>query len=675
MNEDIRKNIVLLCNRINELNIEYYVNNNPSISDYEYDHLYNELLILYKSYPQLFPKDNPIITLGSDLSEGFKKFRHSTPMLSIKNALDIDELKNWLKDKMSFTISAEEKVDGLSLSLIYKNGELVKAVTRGDGEEGDIVTDNAKMIINLPIILSKNYDYEIRGEVYIDKENFKELNKNNEYKNARNLASGTMKLHNSTIVYERKLKFKAHELISSSNQKLPVSHVSRIQYLSELNFDTCNTLSRFFNPPIRTNDIDDFIQACILCRNDLNFDIDGIVFKIDSYDVRKHFTSTSKYHNWQVAYKFPQPVITSKLLSVDHQVGRTGIITPVANIEPTEILGTTVKRATLHNYHHIREKDICINDIISLEKGGEIIPKIVGVYEKAEQSKRIIIEKPYRCPVCNSKVELITNEMTIFMDDIKLCACSNYLCKSRILGRLEHFVSKDGFNIKGLGPSIIKKLYGSGFINDVYDIFTLGDWYESLVEIEKFGEKSVENLLEEIETKLIIPFNKFIYSLGIPGIGKTNAKLLAKIFGNIDNMYSYFSGIIYDDYENSYYYNLLNNTERIGDKTIDKIQEFFDTEGSNIIDELLNLESLEILDYYEETTDSNHFLLGKTVVISGTLSKPRDEIKQYLESIGAKITGSISKNTDYLLLGENPGSKYEKALNLNVKIIKEGDLW
>jgi len=634
--------MINLSIQIKHLNNMYYKSNISSVDDRTYDLIYYELVGLERDHPELVDYDSPINIVGSDLIDGFKKIKHEIPMLSIKNVLNTNELDDWLNKCYNDAIVVEYKIDGCSLSLIYKHGILQRACTRGDGEYGDDITENAKMIKGIPLVLNIKDRVEVRGEVYIDNETFETLNVNREYQNSRNLTSGSLKLHNPLEVKGRNLKFKAFQLFTDNDIFYGnTSQLDSIRLLKNFGFDTT------FLDRIRIHHANLLCHQIYETRDQLPYRIDGIVFKVNYFKERNRFTSTSKYHNWQIAYKFPQPKVTSTLLRVVNQVGRTGIITPVAIIKPIRILDTTVERATLHNYSQIKKLGLCIGDEVIIEKGGDIIPKIIGVEKKA--ANRIKIEYPTVCPECNGDTEFISDKQLI---------CTNYDCKAKLSAKIEHFVSKHGFNINGFGTETINKLVKERLIEQLQDIFylTVGD----IQSIEGFTTYSAQKLVDSIQESKIIDFNKFIYALGIPTIGRTKAKLIAKDFNSIDNLIE------------NYQFKLNLEVEGLGEVSNYEFSCFLSYEGFGLIEDLINCKVK--INSCEPQLIKNHFLNGKKIIISGVLSVGRDEMKSKLEGLGAIIVNSISKKTDYLLLGANPGSKYEKALNLGTKIITEEEL-
>ena len=623
----VKEEINYLTGYINRLNEGYYICNHSLVSDEEYDRMLKRLEHLEDKHPHMKHEDSPTIRPGSDLQDGFEKVQHDVPMLSIQNALDLDELYSWYHKYNCPPVTGEFKVDGMSLSVFYENGEFVRAVTRGDGETGDDVTENAKQIFNIPLKIQIKEDIELRGEVYMDYRTFEKVGK--DHKNPRNLASGTMKSLDSTTVKRRYLKIRFFQS----------SHIIRGKPSLTIEMLEMNSIPTV--PQRGLKNWDELKAYCLSVEGDRDthlFPIDGVVIKVDDHDSRDILGSNSKYHNWQIAYKFKQPQISTRLLSVSDQVGRTGIITPVANLEPVEILGTTVKRATLHNYGRIKDLGLMVGDTVFLEKGGEIIPKIIGVDLERRNMYSVDILAPARCPICGSMVSL----------DGASIKCISNTCPAKLQNHIEHFVSKKCLNIDGVGPKIIERLIEEDGIENASNLYGLSrNYFQSL-----FGDVSGLNIFEAIQNSLEPELWRFINSLGIPLIGQKASKSIADYYKSVEEL-------IHD-------FEFCQNVEGLGEKMASSFYDYFD-------DNILEIEELaEILEPYwkgQEVVSSE--FTGKKVVITGTLSRGRDEIKAQLERLGCIIVGSVSKNTDLVLAGEKAGSKLAKAETLGIQIVDE----
>lgn len=652
----IKNRIEELRSLIEEHNYKYYVLSTPEISDFEYDQLLKELTDLENKHPEFQDINSPTQRVGSDINKEFQQDSHKYPMLSLGNTYSQEEItdfhkrvKKSLNDKPEYV--CELKYDGVAISLTYEKGTLSKAVTRGDGVTGDAVTDNVKTIRSIPLRLKGNYpdDLVIRGEIFLPKEGFARINREREkngeplFANPRNAASGTLKIQKSSIVAKRPLDCFLYSLLG---ENLPYnSHFENIKAATNWGFKTpevitkCTTLEEIF----------DFIDYWNKKRNDLPYEIDGIVIKVNSYEQQEKLGYTAKIPRWAIAYKFKAEQALSELLSIDYQVGRTGAITPVANLEPVQLAGTTVKRASLHNSDQIELLDIRLNDAVFVEKGGEIIPKIVGVDKSRRKKDAKPIDYITNCPECNSRLVRIEGEAKHY--------CPNYNgCPPQIKGRIEHFVSRKAMNI-GCAEATIDALVNKNMVNNYADLYKLSK--EQLLSLERFAEKSATNLIESIENSKDVPFNRVLYALGIRYVGENVAKLLSAKFENINTlMQATFEKLI--------------SIDEIGERIARSVISFFEREENRkIISELKH--SGVNFEKEKETEETPDKLNGATIVISGTFSKySREELKEMIEKYGGKNTGSISSRTNYLLAGENVGpSKIEKVKKLNIPVISE----
>ena len=641
-------------------NHKYYVEAISEISDFDYDMKMKELQKLEDENPEFFDSNSPTQRVGSDINVEFKQVKHKYDMLSLSNTYNESELRDFDNRIVKLINESpvyvcELKFDGTAIGLSYKNGEFEKAVTRGDGVFGDDVSNNVKTIKSIPLKLKNNFpkEFEIRGEIFLPKKVFNYLNKEREengdtpFANTRNAAAGSLKMQNSSQVAKRKLDCYLYYPIG---EKLPSdSHFENLQNAKNWGFK----VSEHTKIANSIDEVLEYINYWEINRNNLDFDIDGIVIKVDSLSKQKQLGFTSKSPRWAISYKFKAERVATKLLSIDYQVGRTGAITPVANLEPVQLAGTTVKRASLHNADQIELLDIRVNDTVFVEKGGEIIPKIVGVDKEkrtADSEKTEYIDK---CPECGSELYREEGEAKHY--------CKNeYACPPQIKGKIEHFISRKAMNIDGLGEETIELLYNEGLINDITDLYSLKK--EQIVNLERLGEKSAENIIKGIEESKNRGFPKVLYALGIRYIGETIAKKLSSYFKNMDNLL------------NASFEELI-EVDEIGDRIAKSLIAFSKVEKNlYIINELKN-SGLQMQLSEEAISNHSDKLKGLNIVISGTFTKhSRDELKELITLNGGKNTGSISKKTNYLLAGDKMGpSKLEKAEKLGIKIISEDE--
>ncbi|MBN1183572.1 MAG: NAD-dependent DNA ligase LigA [Bacteroidales bacterium] len=651
--------IMKLRDELEKHNYRYYVLSNPVISDFEYDILLTELIELEKRFPEYADPNSPSQRVGSDINKDFEQAKHIYPMLSLANTYSEDEIRDFNQRIVKSGISDHEyvcelKFDGVSISLIYEDGELTRAVTRGDGEKGDVVTDNVKTIRSIPLKLLGNdfpVKFEIRGEVFLPRKGFDRLNEDrarqNEplFANPRNAASGTIKMQNSALVAKRPLDCCLYYMLG---ENLPTdSHYDNLQIAKKWGFKVPDQIRRCAS----IEEVMGYINYWDFERKNLPFDIDGIVIKVDRLSQQQKLGLTAKSPRWAIAYKFKAEQAVTRLLSIDYQVGRTGAITPVANLEPVQLAGTVVKRASLHNADQIELLDVRINDVVFVEKGGEIIPKIVGVDKSQRGSDAKPINYINFCPECNTPLVRVEGEAKHY--------CPNEMgCPPQIKGKIEHFVSRKAMNI-GMAEATIDMLYEKGFIHDVADLYTLKK--DDLARLERFGEKSATNLINSIEASKNVPFPNVLYALGIRYVGETVAKTIAKHFLNIINI------------ENASMEELI-EVEEIGEKIAESILQYFKNENNLLIVNKLKEAGVN-MKMDDPAAAFSSVLGGSTFVISGVFQRhSRDELKEMIEKYGGKNVSSISSKTDYVLAGENMGpAKLEKAQQLNIKIISESD--
>lgn len=653
---DIKKRIDTLIKEINKASYEYYALDNPSLSDQEYDDKYNELLRLEEKYPELKRDDSPTNRVGGEAIDKFTKVTHKTPMLSFDDIFNSEEIEMF-DERIKKTISKPEytlepKMDGLSGSLIYEKGVLVRAATRGDGVTGEDITINVKTIKSVPLHLSKEIDIEVRGEIYMSKLSFDKANierRNNgekEFANPRNAAAGSVRQLDSKITAKRDLDFMAYFIPNPEVYGIKTQKES-LDFLRKLGFKTNYELNSLAHS---AKDIEKYIEDLGEKRPNLPYDIDGVVIKVNSLSDEEELGFTSRVPRWGIAYKFPALEVLTKLNEIVFTVGRTGKITPNAYFDTVHVDGSLVSKATLHNSDYCIEKDIRVGDIISIRKAGDVIPEVVEVKLDRREGSPEPFKMIDKCPICNT--ELIRKDANHF--------CPNEKCPARNIEKLEHYASRDAMNFDGFGERIIEDFYNMGYINNFSDFYDLGKYKDELMTLEGFGEKSITNLLNAIEESKKNSLERLIYALGIRYVGKKTAKIFAYMFGDLDKFMA-------SDYDT------LKNINEIGEIIAKSVVDYFADE--NNLKEINKLRNLGINFKYlgNKINTDNENINGKTFVITGTLSKPRDYYKEILESLGGNVTGSVTKKTDYVLLGENPGSKYDKAKELNISILSEDD--
>lgn len=651
-----------MLDRYNELvevlkkaNYDYYVNDNPTLSDNEYDSLLAELERLEKMNPDIIRGDSPTQNVGSTVIDKFEKIRHVTPLMSIADVFNEEELIEWDKkirkmvgDDVSYV--CELKIDGLSINLTYENGKLVQAATRGDGAIGENVTHNALTIKSIPRVIPSGDSLEIRGEIYMPITSFERLNEERAQKgeqlfqNPRNAAAGSLRQLDSKVAASRGLDafFYHVPLVNRSTHHEALEYLRENGFVVNPNIEYCKDITEVLK----------YVNKWTELRPTLPYDIDGVVVKVDNLNLQRELGSTAKNPRWVIAYKFPAEEVTTKLKDVIFTVGRTGQITPNAVLEPIKIMGSTVARATLHNMDFIRERDLEIGDIVVVRKAGDVIPEVVrNVPERRENTR--MIEKIEVCPICGEKLVDSASGIDLL--------CPNETCPARNIESLIHFVERKAMNIIGLGEKIIEDFYNMGILDDFASIYHLETRKEELTELEGFGPKSINKLLENIENSKTNSLERLIFAIGIKGIGEKNAKILAKRYGTMD-------ALMQAEREE------LTNINDIGPILAENVVKYFEDEDNcKMID---TLKELGLNMNYEGMAVSTHEeITNKKFVITGTLEKySRDEVKEIIESYGGKAQESVSKKTDALILGENPGSKYDKAVELGIPIWNEDTL-
>lgn len=646
-----------LIEKINKASYEYYVNDNPTITDQEYDDYYNELLRLEEKYPELKRNDSPTLRVGGQVVDKFEKVTHETPMLSFDDIFNEDEVVTFderiRKTCPNATYTLEPKMDGLSGSLLYKNGILVRAATRGDGLIGENITHNVKTIKSVPLKLNKDIDIEVRGEIYMSKKSFEKCNEERKQKgenlfaNPRNAAAGSVRQLDSSIVARRNLDFMAYFLPNPDKYGIKTQDES-LAFLKELGFKTNYKLNGIAN---NVSDIISYIDNLSIKRESLPFEIDGVVLKVNSLDDEAKLGFTERVPRWGIAYKFPAQEVLTTLKEIKFTVGRTGKITPNAIFDPVHVAGSIVSKATLHNEDYCILKDVRVGDVISIRKAGDVIPEVVEVKKERRKGNEEPFKMTEECPICGSK--LVKNK-----DDEANYYCVNPHCDAKRIESLIHFASRDAMNIEGFGDEIIEDFYNLGYLKHVDDFYRLERYKEELMELEGFGEKSINNLLDSAENSKSNSLEKLLFALGIRYVGAKTGKLLALNFKNIDNLI------------NASYEDLI-NIKDIGNSIANSLYDYFRKE-ENI--ELINkLKALGLnMNYLGKEVIESDLFNGKTFVLTGTLSKySRDEAKEKIELYGGKVTSSVTSKTDVVIVGDAPGSKYDKAKSLNITIWNE----
>ena len=668
---------------LNKANYSYYVLDSPEIDDAVYDQLYRELIEIENIHPSLITDDSPSQRLGGIPSKGFKNVEHNIPLLSLDNAFNVNEVEAWY-GRISKLISSENtnikkvdypelicelKIDGNAISLRYENGILTRAATRGDGKTGEDITTNIRTISTIPLrLLLENPPswVEIRGEAFMPNNIFNKLNierKNTDqplFANPRNSCAGTLRQLDPKIVASRKLDFFAYSLYfpenwepTDNNFKKPISQSESLEFLKNIGFKVNTT----YETTKTLNEANKYYKYWEVKKDFLAYATDGIVVKIDKFEIQNLLGATNKAPRWAIAVKYPAEEKATKLRKIIFQVGRSGAVTPVAEFESIELAGTSVNRATLHNAKRLASLDLHYEDTIIVRKAGEIIPEVIRVIKEFRKVDAKLVQLPQNCPECNSKLILESNEA--------ITKCINYRCAAKLKGLLRHWVSKGSMNIDGLGEKIINQLVNEGYVKSIADLYKLE--IDSLLELERFGEKSANNLLIEINESKNKNWHKQLYGLGIPHIGEANAKSLSNNFNSIEEL----NTIAKESPEN------ISNIYGFGNEMKDAIVKWFDdSNNQTLIKELkaIGFSLKESLDSSYDSNQSNVFD-GKSFVLTGTLdSLTRDEAKELIESAGGKVSSSISKKTDFLVSGEKAGSKLNKAQELGVKIINENEL-
>ncbi|TXC85733.1 NAD-dependent DNA ligase LigA [Metabacillus litoralis] len=646
---------------LNTYNYEYHVLDKPSVPDTEYDRLMQELILVETNFPELKTADSPTQRVGGVILDAFNKVVHKTPMLSLGNAFNEQDLRDFdrrviqaVGEDVQYVV--ELKIDGLAVSLRYENGLFVQGATRGDGTTGEDITENLKTVRSIPLRLKNELSFEVRGEVFMPKKSFEKLNEQREkleeepFANPRNAAAGSIRQLDPKIAAKRNLDIFVYSIADLGGTGIE-RHSEALDLLEKEGFKTNPERRKFAS----IEEVISFIEGFLEKRSKLSYDIDGIVIKVDSLAQQDELGFTAKSPRWAIAYKFPAEEVTTKLLNIELSVGRTGVITPTAILEPVRVAGTTVQRASLHNEDLIKEKDIKIGDTVVVKKAGDIIPEVVNVLVEQRTGEEEAFTMPTHCPACESELVRIEGEVAL--------RCINPQCPAQITEGLIHFVSRNAMNIDGLGERVVIQLFQEGLIKDVADLYRLTK--DQLMQLERMGEKSTDNLLKAIEQSKDNSLERMLFGLGIRHVGAKAAKTLAQNFETIEKL------------QQASVEELIAINE-IGDKMADSVHTYF---ANPDVQELISeLQSLGVNTNYKgpklvKVEDSDSYFAGKTVVLTGKLEQlSRNEAKERIEAFGGKVTGSVSKSTDLVVAGEAAGSKLKKAEELNIEVWDESKL-
>lgn len=641
---------------LNEYNYQYYVLDNPTVSDQEYDRLMQELQSIEAKHPEWLTDDSPSQRVGGQVLDSFNKVTHQRMMLSLGNIFNEEELiafDDRIRDVYpQVEYCCELKIDGLAVSLVYEDGKLSYGATRGDGTVGEDITHNVKTIKSIPLSIDYDGDFEVRGEIYMPKKSFENLNRQRKengetlFANPRNAAAGSVRQLDSSIAAKRGLDAFLY-MVPTANEVGCQTHKEALEYISHLGFKT-NPMTRVCH---NIQEVWDFIIEMTKKRSTLPYEIDGIVIKVNNLQWQERLGYTAKVPKWAIAYKFPAQEVVTKLKDIVFTIGRTGQITPNAVLEPVRVAGSTVQRATLHNEDNVKHKDIRVGDYVVVRKAGDVIPEVVrSLKERRNGSEQAFCMIEY-CPKCGSRLVRKDNEAAYY--------CLNEHCDSKKIERIIHFASRDAMNIEGLGEKIIEQFYNLGYVKRIEDIYDLYRYEQEIMDIEGFGKKSMDNLVKAIEKSKENSMEKLLFGLGIKGIGAKMADNLSKEFKSMDSLLEASTA-------------KLLSIKDVGDTIVQSINRFRNDPAS--IELLMNLKDLGLnMTYLKETSIIQESIFqGKTVCVTGTLElMTRKQVKEYLARLGANVTGSVSKKTDYLICGKDAGSKLEKANQLGVKVLTE----
>ena len=660
MNKDELR-ILELRELLHKYNYEYYVLNQSSISDYQFDALMNELIELENRYPNMFDENSPTNRVGGMVVEDFNKITHRTPMMSLGDVFSYDELRGFhkrIRDVLGYDdveYICELKIDGLAMSLMYENGKLVYGATRGNGSVGEEVTHNIRTIKSIPLTISDKRTLEVRGEVYMPRESLKKINEKRKengetlFANCRNAASGSIRQLDSNVAATRGLDmfiytFCDNEMFGITSQSESLNKANELGFKTNNERRVCLGIERVI----------DYIKEYALKRDSLAYDIDGVVIKVNDMNLHDQIGYTMKVPKWAIAYKFPAVEVKTKLKDIIYTVGRTGKITPNAVLEPVLVAGSTISRATLHNEDFIKERDIKIGDNVYIRKAGDVIPEVVKVEKEDRTGNEIEFKMIESCPMCGSVLSKIADGAHHY--------CLNPNCDARNIEAIIHYVSKGAMDIEGLGEKVVEELYNLGFIKSVVDIYDINSYANELKNLEGYGEKSINNMIDAIEKSKTLSLERVLFALGIKEVGAKTSKILAKRYRDIDALFAV------SEEE-------LKNIKDIGEVMAKSIFDYFNNEENKALISKLKDSGVNML-YIDNNGDFKETIFNnKNVLVTGTLEKyKRDEIKELLDNLGANVVSSVSKKLDFLIVGTDPGSKLEKAQNLGIRIIYEEEL-
>lgn len=640
---------------LNHANYEYYTLDQPNITDQEYDSYLRELIRLEEKYPELKRMDSPTVRVGGEVIDSFQKIIHVKPMLSLGNVFNESEIEDFdrriRKDVSNPSYVCELKIDGLSVSLFYKNGELVRGATRGDGVTGEDITHNVRTIKTIPLVLPEKIDIEVRGEIYMSKSSFERVNKQREgngevlFANPRNAAAGSIRQLDSKVAASRGLDCFIYHLPDALEMGIH-THEEALEYMKKLGF--------VVNPNIHKvdtiGDLISYVDEWTNKRDSLPYEIDGIVIKLNNLDDQQKLGYTAKSPRWATAYKFPAQLVYTKLRDIKFTVGRTGQVTPNAMLDPVILMGSTISKTTLHNEDYVKERDIRIGDVVAIKKAGDVIPEVVHVLKERRTGNEVLFEMTNVCPICGSSLVRKESESAYY--------CINAHCDAKKIESLIHYASRDAMNIEGFGDQIVEDFYNMGYLRSFSDFYKLHQFKDELMELEGFGEKSIQNLLAGIDQSRHNSMERLLFAVGIRHVGKKTAKILSAHFGSMKNIME----ASYEEFVS------IRDVGEIIAKSI--VSYFHDEDNINMINELSGLGVQ--MNYLGSVIQSDSEFSGKTFVLTGSLASiTRDEAKEKIESLGGNVTGSVSAKTSVVIVGDKPGSKYDKAVALGIPIWSE----